>query len=59
MACDCIKKIELTVPQVDELQVREFGFIYQEEGKFFFVEDFSCVPSKATNVQFVHRRLQS
>ena len=58
--CGCIKAIELSTPKVDELQIFECGFIYKESNSiYYFVESYSCVPREATNVEFVHRLLQS
>lgn len=58
--CGCVKTVTVSTPTVDELQIFECGFIYKEGGDtYYFVETYSCLPREATNVEFVHRLLQS
>ncbi len=56
MACDCFKRFKNKRAQVAELQIVTMGFVFTDtDGKDYFVEQYSCVPVTAANVEFVHR----
>ena len=58
--CDCVKKIDVKPKQADELQIVECGYVFKERnGIYYFAETYECIPTYASDVEFVHKLLQS